>query len=175
MNLHHSDFIGILASIYKPKVYVELGLYEGETLEKVQPYCQKIYGIDIKSNDKLKKIGENPNVNLIFNSTNFFFENFNEEIDMIFIDADHCFDSAKRDFENSLKFLRKGGIIILHDTDPDNDKLIHPGYCGDSYKIVNYIENRDDLNILTIPIQPPGLSIVSRKNETRTQIRHSSK
>ena len=39
--MHHSDFIAILASVYKPNLYVELGLYEGETLSKVLPHAKK--------------------------------------------------------------------------------------------------------------------------------------
>jgi predicted O-methyltransferase YrrM len=92
---------------------------------------------------------------------------------MAFIDADHCFDSVKQDFENVLQRLNPGGVIILHDTDPDNDSLFNPGYCGDCYKIVEYLEKRDDINIVTLPLEPPGLSIVTKKNNTRTQLRHS--
>ena len=33
--MHHSDFIANITKIYTPKVYVELGLYQGETLSNV--------------------------------------------------------------------------------------------------------------------------------------------
>lgn len=65
---------------------------------------------------------------------------------MAFIDADHCFESALKDFENILKRLNPGGVILLHDTDPEEDRLINPGYCEDSYKVVSILENRHDIH-----------------------------
>lgn len=171
--MHHSAFIANLAKIYKPNVYVELGLYQGETLRKIIPYAKKIIGVDLKSNISLEALKEYPNIELHYTTTDNFFENYNEHIDMAFIDADHKYESAMKDFENVLSRLNPGGIIILHDTDPEYDYLIHPGYCGDSYKLVQNFENRNDINIITIPIQEAGLSIVTKKNNTRTILRNS--
>lgn len=170
--MHHSDFIGILASIYKPNTYVELGLYEGETFRKVVQHTKKAYGIDLKQNPFLDSM-KNSNVNIHYTTTDSFFENFKEGIDMAFIDADHCLESVKKDFNNVLKLLNPGGIILLHDTDPDSDFYIQPGYCGDSYKIVDIFEKNDDINIITLPVTNAGLSMVTKKNNTRTQLRHS--
>jgi predicted O-methyltransferase YrrM len=100
---------------------------------------------------------------------------FSGTIDMAFIDADHCVESAKRDFDNILARLNPGGIILLHDTDPEVDSLIHPEYCGDSYKIVPILEANPDLNVITMPLSNAGLSIVTRKNETRKALRDLTK
>jgi len=35
--------------------------------------------------------------------------------DTIFIDADHRYEGAKKDYENSLKILNPGGVLIFHD------------------------------------------------------------
>ena len=51
MTMHHSEFIGYIANIYKPNTYVELGLYHGETLKKVIPHAKKLYGVDINQNN----------------------------------------------------------------------------------------------------------------------------
>ena len=32
----HGDFIRLLVTVYKPEVYIELGLYSGQTFAKVQ-------------------------------------------------------------------------------------------------------------------------------------------
>jgi predicted O-methyltransferase YrrM len=171
--MHHSTFIGQLASIYKPAIYVELGLYEGETLQKVQPFAQKLYGVDIKSNEHLECLKNMPNITISYELTDKFFESFDKKIDMAFIDADHNYNSVVKDFENVFSRLTQNGIILLHDTDPDNDRLIHPNYCGDSYRIVHEFERRDDINIVTFPIAEAGLSIITKKSSTRTNIRHS--
>lgn len=169
--MHHSSFIAALAAIYKPKVYVELGLYQGETLRKVQPYIEKGYGIDMKPNAELEQLKQCPNLHIQYTTTDAFFANYAGTIDMAFIDADHCYESAKRDFVNVLSRLNPGGLILLHDTDPISDDYIHPGYCGDSYKMVPWLEQRDDLNVTTLPIEEAGLSIVTLKGKTRTQLR----
>lgn len=166
--MHHSDFIAILGAIYKPKVYVELGLYQGETLSKMQPHIEKGYGVDMNSNDFLQNLKLFTNLEIVFKTTNSFFDNFNDGIDMAFIDADHCYESALVDFENVYKRLNLGGIIILHDTDPKSNHLIHPGYCGDSYKMVTYLENKSDINCTTLPLTEAGLTMVTKKNDTRT-------
>jgi predicted O-methyltransferase YrrM len=169
--MHHSDIIGILASVYRPNVYVELGLYQGETFRKVQPYARELYGVDIKSNTHLEALKRLPNTHIHYCTTDEFHTNFTGKIDMAFIDADHCVESAKRDFESILSRLNPGGVILLHDTDPVSDHLIDPGYCGDSYKIVRMLEDNPDLNIVTLPATEAGLSIVTKKNGTRTALR----
>jgi predicted O-methyltransferase YrrM len=164
--MHHSDFIGLLSSIYKPKIYVELGLFEGETWNKVTPSCQEAYGVDI--------IDRNIKGNIFIGTTDDFFKQFNKKIDMVFIDADHRYESCKKDFLNSLKLINEGGIIIMHDTDPNNNNLFDEGYCGDSYKIVDFLEDhmKDEINVLTLPLTEAGLSIISKKKNTRTHLRN---
>jgi predicted O-methyltransferase YrrM len=169
--MHHSDFIAILANLYKPKTYVELGLYEGETMSKVLPYIGNGYGVDMISKPALENLKSFSKLKIIYTTTNKFFESFNDGIDMAFIDADHCYDSVVVDFENVYNRLNPGGIIILHDTDPESNHLINPGYCGDSYKMVNYLESRSDLNCTTFPLTEAGLTIVTKKNDTRTSRR----
>ena len=173
--MHHSTFIGTIASIYRPSVYVEFGLYQGETFRKVQPYAKTLYGVDMVRNGHLDALKEFPNASIHYCRTDSFMSSFSGTIDMAFIDADHCVESAKRDFDNILARLNPGGIILLHDTDPEADRLIHPGFCGDSYKIVSILEERPDLNIVTFPISEAGLSIVTRKNETRKALRDLTK
>jgi predicted O-methyltransferase YrrM len=171
--MHHSEFIKTIATIYKPNTYLELGLYHGETFSKVIPYATKLYGIDLSPNPHLEALRGHANVHIMYETTNHFFENFNEGIDMAFIDADHSYESVKQDLEHVLNRLNPNGIVILHDTDPIHDHYIQPGYCGDCYKIVNYLEERNDINIVTLPIEEAGLSMVTKKNNTRTQLRKS--
>lgn len=162
--MHHSDFIRNIAYIYKPKVYLELGLYAGETFMKVLPFCEKAIGVD--TIDGHISAGE-----IHIKTTTEFFRDFKENVDMVFIDADHSYESVKQDFLNCIKILNRGGVIILHDTDPEHDGLFDKGYCGTSYKFARELEDSKDYNIITIPVAEAGLSIVTRKNETRTDLR----
>ncbi len=169
--MHHSDFIAIIASIIKPKIYVELGLYQGETFSKVLPSINKGFGVDMKKNPYLEKIQQSDKIKIIYSTTDEFFESFHEKIDLAFIDADHCYTSALNDFEHTLALLNDDGIILMHDTDPISNFYIDPGYCGDSYKLVPLLEKRSDINIITLPLTEAGLSIIMKKNSSRTFLR----
>jgi predicted O-methyltransferase YrrM len=35
--------------------------------------------------------------------------------DVIFIDADHSYEGARKDYDNALKHINDGGLIIFHD------------------------------------------------------------
>ena len=49
----------------------------------------------------------------------------------------------------------------------------NPEACGDVYKIVDEIEEGKfpDINVVTLPIGDPGLSLITKKKCTRTQRR----
>ncbi len=174
-NMHHSDFIALIASIYKPNTYVELGLYVGETFNKVYPHVQQqAHGVDMERKPRLEEIRAKPKAYLHFTSTNNFFSYFDQKIDMAFIDADHCIESVLIDFANCLDRLSDNGVIFLHDTDPREDALMIPTRCGDSYKIVPILEKRNDINIITLPLTEAGLSIITKKGSTRTMLRQKA-
>lgn len=40
---------------------------------------------------------------------------FRGQIDLLFIDADHSYEGAKKDWEMYSKLVRKGGLIVFHD------------------------------------------------------------
>ncbi len=158
--MHHSDFIENLAKIYKPKIYLELGLFMGETFGKVRKHAERAIGVDLVLPKDLE--GE-----LFQESTDVFFKHFDERVDMVFIDADHSFDSVYEDLENSLEILNDRGIIILHDTDPEHRGLLDPGHCNDCYRIVEFLEQDDEVNAVTLPVSEAGLTIVTWKNQLR--------
>lgn len=159
---NHSDLVTEIVKQLNCKTYLELGVYDGVTLSKVHKIVERVISVDIKDLRK-EKVGE-----FHLMTTDDFFKIFNETVDIIFIDADHNFESVKKDFINSLNILNKFGIIILHDTDPIDMKYLDFGYCGDSYKMDNWIrEEYSELDVMTLPITEAGLTIVKRKNDKR--------
>lgn len=145
--------------------YLELGVWDGSTLDFIKPHVKKAIGVDVTDN----RI--NKSSTFFQMTTDKFFSDFKNSIpkmDVIFIDADHTYESVKKDFLNSLDILNEFGIIILHDTDPMNLHYSQPGYCGNSYKMIDYITNEHpDLNIVTLPVTQTGISIVNRKKDRR--------
>ncbi len=47
----HEDFIVHLARVYRPKVYVELGLYQCVLFNRMIPYAEKLIGVDTVPED----------------------------------------------------------------------------------------------------------------------------
>ena len=115
------------------------------------------------------KIGVDPNVEgekIITQTSNEFYasEGGLDYYDCIFIDGDHTYKQSKNDLENSLQHLKEGGLILLHDTNPNNIKEITPNnngkaWCGEVWKTV--LEAKwDGYVIQTIP-DDYGLTIIT--------------
>lgn len=43
----HEDFIVHLASVVRPKVYVELGLFKCALFNRMIPYSERLIGVDV--------------------------------------------------------------------------------------------------------------------------------
>ncbi len=158
----HHNVICSIAKLSGCTSYLELGIEKGDTFSLMNTIVPHCIGVDIKDM-RPEKFGK-----LYVMKTDDFFVNNKETFDIIFIDAEHKYESALKDFENSLKILNKYGIILMHDTDPIDLAHCSPGYCGDSYKIIDYIfNNHKELNIITLPITMAGLSIIMRKSDRR--------
>ena len=54
---------------------------------------------------------------------------------VIFIDGDHSYEQAKRDFENALRLLRPAGIVFMHDTWPRDESDATEEFCGGVWKL----------------------------------------
>lgn len=161
--MHHSDLIYHLFGLCGFHSYLELGVYDGLTLNKIYSLSSKTTGVDIVD------IRPNKISSFYLGKTDDFFIQNKETYDMIFIDGDHSFEQVKKDFENSMSILNKHGIIILHDTDPVSIEYLDPGYCGDSYKMLPYLntQSKYQLDVITLPINEAGLTIIKRHNERR--------
>ena len=143
--------------------YLELGISEGFNIRHVASVCPDCTGVDIKDISKFRDF------KFHICTTDKFFETNKETFDVIFIDADHQFEQVKKDFINSLNVLNKFGIIFLHDTDPSKKEYLDPKLCGDSYKMIRWLRNEyyGVLEMITIPVGIPGLTIVNRMREKR--------
>ena len=175
--MDHGDFMASIAAFVRPQVYVELGLDNGSTFNKMLPHVTKGHGVDMRQNAKLQEVinGHGTKVTTHYCTTDDFFLNFKQKIDMAFIDADHKWTSALNDFEHTLSLLSDNGIIFIHDVDPYDDMHMNPGLCHDSYKLVPLLEKRTDINVVVLPLTVAGIAIVTKKNSTRTFLRHGSK
>ena len=95
-----------------------------------------------------------------------FFKINKEKFDIIYIDAGHDLYNVINDYNNSIKCLKKNGIIILHDLYPPNEKFANDNgsYCGDGYKFLNYLNIKKEEKFLTYV---PDVGITTVCNPTK--------
>ena len=159
---HYFNFIKWLVKLTNCQSYLEIGVEYGTIINQIKDLVKICVGVDLHNNiifdDKIEfhKI-----------KTDNFFINNNKTFDIILIDGNHNFNQLKKDFDNSIKILNKYGVIIIHDTDPIDESLLHKIFCDDAYKIVDYISSNDELNIITFPMQEAGMTLVMRKYDRR--------
>jgi len=149
----HSDFLEIVARRMKPAVYLELGVGQGLTFDRVKPHCGRAVGVDRGGGDHQMLTDE-------------FFAGPGKEmagIELAFIDSDHRSAQAFRDFCNVIDRTVLGGLVCLHDTYPENESQKEDGFCSDSYRVPEMIRRRygADCEVVTFPF-PPGLTVVRR-------------
>lgn len=164
----HEPFIVQLASLLRPKVYVELGLYQCTVFNQIIPFAEKLIGVDIEMSAG-KYMIPSSKIKFICASTQEFTQKIQNkpfQIDMLFIDADHSKEAVLRDFRNMFPFVAPHGMILLHDTHPGNVALTAPEFCGTAYLAISELsfENKE-YEMVTIPVSP-GLTIC-RKRKTQ--------
>ncbi len=161
----HESFIEHLASVLKPRVYVELGLYRCELFNRIVPHAQQLIGVDINA-DAGKWMAKSDKVQFVHSTTDNFAAALQAHaisIDMLFIDADHSKGAVLQDFWNFFPFVSPHGLTILHDTHPKNIDYTQPGYCADAYKAVEELSRHTDkLEMMTIPMHP-GLTLCRKR------------
>lgn len=73
-----------------------------------------------------------------------------QSLALSFIDGDHIYGQAKRDFENCLKRTVDNGFIILHDTYPPSEDYTAENKCGDVYRLRQEIEHDERVDSITL-------------------------
>lgn len=97
------------------------------------------------------------NVRVIQNFSHIFLENLEDDsLDAIYIDADHSYESVKRELSISLKKVKKDGFIMGH----DYENNFHPG----TVQAVNEfcISNNLEIKYLTEDVSPSYFIINNR-------------
>jgi predicted O-methyltransferase YrrM len=124
----------------KIKSYLELGVGNGGSFFVnslfLSKTCNKLRAVDNisyanthihQTEEKILKkiellrglVSEKCKIDFSNSSTDDFFLTNKEKYDCIFIDADHSYEGVKRDYENSLKALKKNGVLVFHDIGND--------------------------------------------------------
>ena len=149
------DLINHVIEKNKYNKYLEIGCHNNDVFDQI----------------RIKKIGVDPISGGNFRGTSDkFFEQNTSNFDCIFIDGLHEYDQVKKDILNSIKFLNKNGIIILHDCLPPS--ITHQSvprtrysWNGDVWKAIVEARTWRDVDTYTV-LSDQGLGIIKNKNNT---------
>ncbi|MFX1311006.1 MAG: class I SAM-dependent methyltransferase [Promethearchaeota archaeon] len=156
----------------KANNYLEIGINWGINFLNI--ICPRKMGVDprMRITPRKKIYSYFKNFSNLFNcfyhyTSDQFFEK-NEQLlrkiglDVVFIDGLHTYHQSLQDVLNSLKFLNKHGIIILHDVNPPNKKSTQIRWLGDTWKTILHMRSlKKDLKIFVLDIET-GLGIITR-------------
>jgi hypothetical protein len=176
LRLPGPDYLDLLARLHQwlqPKLYLEVGIFEGRSIALAQSPSLAI-GID-----PAPKILHGLNAPTIIlprtSDAQFSLEDPSADwgggrINFGFVDGLHVFEQALRDFSYLERVSAPGAIIALHDTIPfdrlsaeaDRSTQFH---TGDVWRIVPYLSAlRPDLVIMTVRTPPSGLTLITNLN-----------
>ena len=108
--------------------------------------------------DELKKL-------CCYSNNVYYFNNMNlgTSYDTLFYYNANNYAFLKNNIIKFVSLLNKNGLVIINNTDPIHRSYLENAYCGDAYKIINYVNNDNSLNHVTLPISVCGVTIISKK------------
>jgi hypothetical protein len=177
----YRSLLGFLHKALQPKLYVEIGVRDGETFCLTQDGTRRI-GIDPAP--LIDTSGWANTVLAHSTSDSFFAHEPNREkcrgFDLAFIDGDHSFDQALRDFRNLEALAKPTSIICIHDVIPMDARTATPKaetafHTGDVWRLMAAINagRYRDLVSFTVACAPTGLGIVGGFGRSADECRES--
>jgi predicted O-methyltransferase YrrM len=133
--------------------YAELGIFHGGSFLVSAFFCGQAlrvaHGVDC--GPRIPAIGERlaaltrlrplAQIEFFNERTDDFFKRPGLTYDCVFVDADHSYEAAKRDFENARRRIAPGGYIIMHD-------IACEPYCKDLIRLWREVKLPDSLEFI---------------------------
>ena len=141
--------------------YLEIGCFNDENFNKIK--IDRKIGVDPISGGNIRKTSDQ------------YFSSCKEYFDIIFIDGLHHYDQVKRDILNSLKVLKKGGVILVHDCLPNKvrDQMVprsHEKWNGDVWKSIVELRTKENIDTY-VCFADEGLGLIlKRKNKKKLNL-----
>jgi hypothetical protein len=167
--------LGQLHTLRKPRTYIEIGVWEGQSLRLAQPGTTAI-GVDPNP----RVAGDLPgHIRVVRETSDQFFarrdvrdELGGQAVELSFIDGMHRFEFALRDFINLEACSEENALILLHDCYPLDALSAEPTppveidfWTGDIWRtVVALRRHRPDLDVVTLACPPSGLGLVRSLN-----------
>jgi hypothetical protein len=155
----YRNFLEFYCSWLRPDSYLEIGLAEGSTFQRLIPHCGRMRGVD----PVLPPLRDLPPQCELFSMTSdeFFHRHPGETYDLVFIDGLHQHQQVLRDVRHALGCLAPKGVIMAHDMFPPSPELTDAAGCGDAYKAAIDLRQDRSLEVFTIPVTY-GLTLIGK-------------
>lgn len=163
------EFLAQLHETLKPRGYLEVGVYSGDSLRLVRPGTPAI-GIDPSP----MLLGHFPGTTHVFRVTSDEFfadvghatQIFGGILDLAFIDGMHLYEYALRDFRNIEKYANPRTVVVFDDVLPRNQEEAAREQCpgdwtGDVWKVHLVLTRlRPSLTVHLVNTAPTGTMVV---------------
>ena len=159
------EILQSIINIKNYKTYLEIGCDKNQSFSSIK--IEKRIGVDPVEGGTHK-----------LTSDDFFLKN-KKNFDIIFIDGLHEYRQVMRDIKNSLKFLNKDGVILLHDCLPRTiwnqiTPRINSDWNGDVWKSIVHVRTLENVDTYTF-IADRGIGIIfPRKNRNKLSIKNNT-
>lgn len=152
----------LLARRRAPVKFLEIGVLTGDCGRMVK--ADRKVGVDLVAWDA-HHVRRKYDLFFKGSSDSYFAQN-REKFDCIFIDAEHTYKQASKDFANASRCLKKGGYVVMHDTNPPSFEYHRrTDRTGDVWRTVVALRKLPDFNAYTVDIETGVTVIEKRKNE----------
>ena len=170
------EFLAALHTLLKPKVYLEIGVQWGTSLDLADQTITQAYGVD--PDPLVDRFG------LFRLTSDQFYEAVGDDgdeilggpVDLGFIDGQHLVEYALRDFIGMERLCAPTGVIVFDDVLPRNQaeaarKQCPGDWTGDVWRIDAILQRvRPDLDILLVDTAPTGTLVVSNLDPSNTAL-----
>lgn len=161
------DYLAVLSRLHvetDPDVYIEIGVRDGKSIRLARHNTLAI-GVDPIPAASVRGYGA-----VHRQTSDQFFEMQKQRqdvprFDLAFIDGDHHYEQARRDFENLLTMAKPGAVIALHDVIPMDERTATPVcsssfWTGDVWRLMADIV-ASGFRAITVACPPTGLGLVA--------------
>ena len=153
--LSRTEIVQRLIDRYGYQSYLEIGVDKGQTFTYIR--CPLKHGVDPRRNVATHSM-----------TSDEFFSTLDRNYDIIFIDGLHLAEQVKRDIHNALEHLAPGGVIVMHDCSPRNEKeqrvpepTFKKAWTGDVWRAFVHYRRRSDLEMYVVDTNN-GVGVIRR-------------
>ena len=178
--MERHDFLTALHRQYRPRSYLEIGVFEGDGLARS---ATRTIGVDPDFRIRAELACD---LQLVRSTSDDFFARPDplswfpdRAADLTFVDGMHLVEFALRDFRNAERHSTPTSVVVVDDVLPRSEAEASRErrtalWAGDTFKVTAVLERyRPDLTTVLLDTQPTGMLLVLGLDPSSTVLTHS--